>query len=245
VSLRPGTAPVWLRATPLAHRGLHAPGGPPENTLAAFAAARAAGYGVELDVRLAADGVPVVVHDADLRRVADRPVTVAATPSTVLATVPLGHGEGVPTLAAVLAALPDVPVMVELKHDGLRLGGLEAAVAPLVARHAGPVCVASFHPGAVAWFRRRAPGTVRVLTLAPAAGSAAPRRLARLRADRAVLRAAAPHALSHDVRGLPSDLATAWRAAGGAVLAWTVRDPAALAVARAHADAPIFEHLRP
>lgn len=241
----PVPGPAWLRSTPLAHRGLHAPDGPPENTLAAFAAARAAGYGVELDVRLAADGIPVVVHDADLLRVAGRPLRVAATPAADLAAVPLAGGERVPTLAAVLAALPDVPVMVELKHDEVRLGGLEAAVAPLVTGHRGPVCVASFHPGAVIWFRRRVPTVVRVLTLTHAPERGVPRWVSRLLADRAVVRAAAPHALSHDVRGLPSRLTAAWRDAGGAVLAWTVRDPDGLARARAHADVPIFEHLRP
>lgn len=48
----PVPGPSWLRDVPLAHRGLHAPGGPPENTLAAFAAARAAGFGVELDLNV-------------------------------------------------------------------------------------------------------------------------------------------------------------------------------------------------
>ena len=44
----------------------------PENTVAAFAAAVAAGADeIELDVRLSADGVPVVIHDADLDRVTD------------------------------------------------------------------------------------------------------------------------------------------------------------------------------
>ena len=42
----------------------------PENSLAAFAAACEAGYGIELDVQLTLDGQVVVVHDADLLRVA-------------------------------------------------------------------------------------------------------------------------------------------------------------------------------
>lgn len=51
----------------IAHRGASALA--PENTLAAFALALASGAdGVELDVRLARDGVPVVIHDSALRR---------------------------------------------------------------------------------------------------------------------------------------------------------------------------------
>ena len=45
----------------------------PENSLAAFAAACEAGYGIELDVQLTLDGQVVVVHDADLLRVAGDP----------------------------------------------------------------------------------------------------------------------------------------------------------------------------
>ena len=45
---------------PVAHRGLWSPGGAPENSLAAFQAACAAGYGIELDVQLSADGEAMV-----------------------------------------------------------------------------------------------------------------------------------------------------------------------------------------
>jgi glycerophosphoryl diester phosphodiesterase len=42
----------------------------PENSVAAFAAACEAGFGIELDVQLSADGEVVVLHDATLQRVA-------------------------------------------------------------------------------------------------------------------------------------------------------------------------------
>jgi glycerophosphoryl diester phosphodiesterase len=51
----------------IAHRGASALA--PENTLSAFALALESGAdGVELDVRLASDGVPVVIHDSTLQR---------------------------------------------------------------------------------------------------------------------------------------------------------------------------------
>src|SRR5207244_5819311 len=54
----------------VAHRGASATH--PENTLSAFLAAAAAGADmVELDVRLTADGVPVVLHDLDVSRTTD------------------------------------------------------------------------------------------------------------------------------------------------------------------------------
>src|SRR4029453_3971142 len=59
----------------LGHRGASALA--PENTLAAFSRAIGDGAdGIEFDVRLARDGVPVVIHDASLKRTGliDRPV---------------------------------------------------------------------------------------------------------------------------------------------------------------------------
>lgn len=50
-----------------AHRGLHGPG-VPENSLPAFRRAARKGVGVELDVQLTRDGVPVVFHDKSLLR---------------------------------------------------------------------------------------------------------------------------------------------------------------------------------
>ena len=60
--------PAALTGRPIAHRGLWRPGVRPENSLAAFHAACAAGYGIELDVQLTADGEAVVFHDASLDR---------------------------------------------------------------------------------------------------------------------------------------------------------------------------------
>src|SRR3569623_3654743 len=61
---------AWERLfdPPVAHRGLWSPDGAPENSLAAFQAACAAGYGIELDVQLSADGEAMVFHDGGLKR---------------------------------------------------------------------------------------------------------------------------------------------------------------------------------
>ena len=73
----------------IAHRG--ASFDAPENTLAAFERALADGAdGLEFDVRLAADGVPVVIHDATLRRTAGRQVSIASLSSSALASVEVG-----------------------------------------------------------------------------------------------------------------------------------------------------------
>lgn len=73
----------------IGHRGASAFA--PENTLAAFARAFADGAdGIEFDVRLARDGVPVVIHDRTLRHTARRAAAVANLTSTRLAEIDVG-----------------------------------------------------------------------------------------------------------------------------------------------------------
>ena len=60
--------PSWLAAQPYAHRGLHdAASGIIENTPSAFRAAIDAGYGIECDVQISADGKRVALFRHDVR----------------------------------------------------------------------------------------------------------------------------------------------------------------------------------
>ena len=61
----------------------------PENSLASFAAACEAGYGIELDIQLTRDGEVVVVHDADLGRVAGDPRKIKDLSYDELTRIPL------------------------------------------------------------------------------------------------------------------------------------------------------------
>ena len=93
-----------------AHRGASASA--PENTLAAFRAAEAAGAaGIELDVHLSADGVPVVIHDETVDRTTDGHGPVAALTLCRLRQLDAGRwfapafaGEALPTLEEILAS---------------------------------------------------------------------------------------------------------------------------------------------
>lgn len=65
---RPDYTPLMGRH--YAHRGLHDnKSDAPENSMAAFRKAIEAGYGIELDVQLTKDRIPVVFHDETLKRV--------------------------------------------------------------------------------------------------------------------------------------------------------------------------------
>src|SRR5947208_14590484 len=89
----------------VAHRGASATF--PENTLEAFEGAITAGADVvELDVRLTADGTPVVMHDADVSATTDGHGFVHTFSLSELRRLRVGGTEaGVPTLAEALEAL--------------------------------------------------------------------------------------------------------------------------------------------
>ncbi len=98
----------------LAHRGLAL--GVPENTLAAFAQAVEAGAQfIETDVRASRDGIAMICHDDDLVRIAGVPGRVSSFTAKELGALDLGQGEGMPTLAAALAAFPAARFNIDLK----------------------------------------------------------------------------------------------------------------------------------
>lgn len=153
----------------MAHRG--APLIEPENTIPSFEAAVAAGAdAVEFDVRLSADGLPVILHDATLDRTTDghglaRDLTVA---ELARITIPRGDGNptNVPTLGEALTTLSGrVGVDIELKQlpgepdfdpDVDRL--VEASLRTIDAvGFVGPVLLTSFNPFAIDAARRLEP----------------------------------------------------------------------------------------
>jgi glycerophosphoryl diester phosphodiesterase len=244
-AVSPPLAPSWLGDVPFAHRGLHEPG-VPENSLPAFRAAATAGYGVELDVYLSRDDVPVIVHDASLGRMTGTDVRIGQLTVAQLARVRLDGGDAhIPTLAEALVVLREVPVMVEIKQPRIRPGKLENRTAAVLDAHDGPYCVASFNPGTVRWFRRHRPGTIRVLTASPLADVKLPASIRTRLAELRDLPSVAPHGVSYDLDGLPTPATDAWRALGGTLVAWTAVGEDGLRRGRELADNVIFEHVRP
>lgn len=165
--LAPGSATRRQRAPFLgvnyAHRGLHSRDrSVPENSLAAFRLAARAGYGIELDVQLSKDGQVVVFHDADLKRVCgvDRRVdelTLAELRQLRLC----GTEESIPLFSEVLGSIRGAgPLIVELKN-GRRNRELCEKTYRLLEDYRGEVCIESFNPFIVAWFRLHAPDLIR------------------------------------------------------------------------------------
>lgn len=158
----------------IAHRGFAGVGA--ENTVGAVATAARRADAVEVDVRRCGSGDLVVVHDEDVDRVTDGSGAVADRTAAELAALDvLGSGEGIPTLDALLTAVPDeVTVNVELKELGVAADAVAAA-----GRVENEVLVSSFLPAALAECREADPAVPVALLFheAPAARMALARRL--------------------------------------------------------------------
>lgn len=163
----------------VAHRG--SSGAAPENTMAAFHAAAAAGAGmIELDVRFSAEGTPVVIHDRTLRRTTTSGRgNVYATPLAQLQRLDAGEwfssrfaGERIPTLHQVLTSLPPgVGINCEVKTDGdPRPRLLRARTVAGTLEDCGKermLIVSSFDHRFLSHLSRRAPGLVLGVLLQP------------------------------------------------------------------------------
>ena len=221
--------PLTVPAAGFAHRGLHG-AGVPENSMAAFRAAIAAGAGIECDVRLSADDVPMVFHDSDLKRLCGETGRVARLSAATLAGKRLaGTNETIPRLAdLLLIAGGRVPLLIELKSEGNAARLAEAVCRTLGARP-GAVGVMSFDPRVPNWLARHRPDLRRGLVV-----SGQDHWLRRWTG----LMVARPDFLAVD----RACLAERWvHGSGVPVYSWTIRTPAERADAAALAAALIWE----
>lgn len=141
----------WLYA----HRGLHDNhSDAPENSMAAFRKAKEAGYGIELDIQLSKDRIPVVFHDFTLKRVCGAPGKVNDYTYEELQQFCLFESqERIPRFEDVLKLVDGkVPLIVEFKLETRDLS-LCPIADRLLARYKGMYCMESFNPLGVWWYR--------------------------------------------------------------------------------------------
>ncbi len=229
---------------PVAHRGLWSPDGAPENSLGAFQAACQAGYGVELDVQLSADGEAMVFHDDKLARMTGAEGRIRDRTAAELGELRLaGTDERIPTLMETMAVIGHrAMVHVELKTPYGEVGPLEQRVHEILIDHSGPVCVIGFNPYSHAWFADRFPGVLRGLDSydykrAPHMSDEQRESFARLEH----VSIARPHFLALHLDMVADPRAVKMRQEGMPVVAWTVRQPEQWTAIAAHCDNLIFE----
>jgi len=232
-------APDWLTGWEFAHRGLHGPGGP-ENSLAAAEGAIARGMGIECDIQMSADGVPIVFHDWELSRLTSVEGMVGAQTAAALEALHLlgtdQHPSRLVDFLVVIAG--QVPLLVEIKSlPGYDVTPSCKAVASAIADYEGAVAVISFDLRVPEWFAHNAPDVIRGLVGTDTHENG----FQGVWRKPDVLSQAQPDFLAIDVRDLHRPEAAAWRAAGHPLLTWTVRSPDTRASGLALADALIAE----
>jgi glycerophosphoryl diester phosphodiesterase len=234
----------WLIETPFAHRGWHDIGQHvPENSLSAFDAAIAAGYGIELDVRPTYDNNAVVFHDASLERLTDEDGQVEQMDSTGLTRIRLRHSDQ--TIVTLEQALQHIrgrtPVLIEAK-SGMRDPTLLCLpIRRALEGYRGAIAVMAFDPRIVGWFADHSPSFVRGLVVSDdeQVNSSWLGRLGIAR--QLALWKSRPDFLACDVRSIDRPFVQSQRSRGRPVLAWTVRNDADQALADRYADNIIFE----
>jgi len=144
----------------IAHRGASAE--KPENTLAAFRRALALkADGIELDVHVTCDGVPVVFHDSTLLRLTGTRGRIASQTWPQLEKLRVRGTEPIPSLADALGLVRGrMLVQIELKA-GVPVAPVVSAIA--AARAAVWVVLGSFDLELVREARRLAPAVPRML----------------------------------------------------------------------------------
>lgn len=210
----------------IAHRGASAAA--PPNTLAAFEKAIELGAnGIEFDVQLSNDGIPVIIHDFTVDATTDGSGQVADLTLTQLRRLDAGStfdpafaGERIPTLDEVLQSVGNRLLLnIELKTTSRRDNGLEQAVIARVKQHSlgSRVLLSSFNPFALRRAKRIAPHIPAGLLIAPNLP---------LPLRRAWLAFLAPHEARHPQYQMVDEHYVAWaQRRGYRVNVWTVNEP--------------------
>ena len=243
----------WLIARPIAHRGLHdSASGVIENTAGAVRAAIAAGYGIEIDLQISADGEAMVHHDDALGRLTEGQGRLDQLNAAELKRVAFrGSAERMLTLGELCDLVGGrAALLPELKSRFDGDDRLPARAAAVLAGYRGPVAPMSFDPAQLRALRERAPGLPRGIVAAKyrphpywdrmpawqryAMGTLLPALTAR------------PYFVAYAVDDLPAvGPLLARRIAGLPLLTWAVRTPQQRQRAARWADQIIFEGFRP
>lgn len=200
-----------------AHRGNSADY--PENTLSAFRSAIELGAdGIELDVHLTRDGVPVVIHDADVARTTSGTGSVADLYLADLKQFDAGRGEHIPTFEEV-ALLTRGKTKLDIEIKG---AGAEAPVLQMLHDWPHDAWLISSYDWDVLRHCRRLDPDITLWVLSDSATEEAI----------AFAHEVGAPALAMDQKFIDADVIAHLREEGLGFMAWTVNDPSRAAALR-------------
>ena len=140
----------------LGHRGASAFA--PENTIAAFELAIEQGaVGIEFDVQVSKDNVPVIIHDTLVDRTTNGNGKVTEMTLAELQALDAGNGETIPTLAQLLTTFKDkILYNLEIKNADIEDAGAEQIILTELAKHdlKANVLISSFNKNALLRIKR-------------------------------------------------------------------------------------------
>ena len=220
----------------------------PENSLAAFTQAVDAGFGIELDVQLSADGKVMVFHDYTLNRMTGQDGKLCEHTAAQLQALFLsGTDQTVPTFEQVLALVNGkVPLLIELKGEDLNTA-LCKKTADLLKNYRGAYCIESFNPLLIRAMRKQLPAAFYGQLFTNVCRDKKKFTLLNALLSCMTLNVISqPNFIAYnhkDRRSLPVQLTTRFYRA--AKFAWTVTDRPQLDQAHALGECAIFEGISP
>lgn len=239
-----------LPSNGFAHRGLWSEeNNIPENSMTAFRNAVAHGFGIETDVQLSSDGVPVIMHDSSLLRMCGVDKKVSELTYSELCCLRLGNtDERIPTFAELLDAVGGkVMLLIELKGETFDTLLCDTIV-PMLDAYDGAFVIESFNPVLLHRIKKLRPKIIRGQLMTnfmkrnETNAKVRPYLLTSLRTN--IL--ARPDFIAYDMtfpRLLALRLTTGLFRARRCV--WTVRSEEAYERFVGHGDCPIFENFIP
>ena len=246
ISPAPKPYPAELRKDVLyAHRGLHDGNHDViENSMKAFTLAMDNGYGMEMDLQSTRDGVVVIHHDNNTKRVCGVDADIEQTDYADLPLLP--DGTPLPLFSDFLKLINGkVPLIIELKAQKQYQHTVDAAL-EILKGYSGDYCMESFHPGIVRYLRKHAPNVLRGQLSAGNLSSGLHPVAAFFLRNLLLNVLSRPHFIaynfSHD-RSLSFQLNR--RLFKPLLVAWTIRSQADLDAALQRYDAVIFEGFTP
>jgi glycerophosphoryl diester phosphodiesterase len=246
------SAPAWLTAHPIAHRGLHdASIGVIENTATAFSAALAGGYGMETDLQISADGEAMVHHDDSLGRLTEGTGRLAEMSAAQIKAAHFKAGtDHILTLGELCELVAGrATLLLELKSHFDGDTRLPKRIVEVLSAYRGPVAVMSFDPALIEPVRHLGPaltrGIVAERSYSHPEWRMLPQSLKRSMAWFLHAPQSRPQFIAYSVRDLPAAPPLLARMLGLPLLTWTVRSEVDREIAARWADQIIFEGWRP